>query len=617
MVANTCIIATSAHLAPIHPAREVTQPRPGAVILLALLLMASGARAEPVHGLAMHGKPKHSPNFEQLPYVNPAAPKGGRLVLGVLGTYDSLNPFIIKGTSASGLREYVFESLMARSGDEAFTLYGLIAETLEMPADRSSITFHLRPEARFADGQTVSPEDVLFSYRVLRDKGWPFHRSHYGKVANAEKIGERSVRFTFAEAGDREAPMLIGLMPILPNHKITPEAFERTTLEPPLGSGPYTVSRVDAGRTIVYRRNSDWWGRDLPINRGRFNFEEIRIEYFRDASTMFEAFKAGGIDVRVEDDPGRWPDGYRFPAVEDGRILLQEFDTQLPSGMTAIVLNTRRPHLADVRVRQALLHMFDGEWINRALYNGQYRRTQSFFERSYLSAYGKPADSREKKLLAPFPGHVKPDIMDGNYRVPDTDGSGENRENLLAAHELLAQAGYRLKGGRLMKDRSRLALEFLAQTRAQERLMLSYGRTLARLGIDLKVRHVDSAQYSARLRNFDFDMVMWTWGASLSPGNEQANRWSSAAADTEGSLNLTGAKNPAADAMIAELLRAEGQEDFVAAVRALDRVLISGNYVIPLFHLPQVWVAHSSHLRFPKRAPLSGYDLDTWWTERR
>jgi peptide/nickel transport system substrate-binding protein len=565
----------------------------------------------------MHGFPKLPADFQHLPYVNPGAPKGGRLVLGVLGTFDSLNPFIIKGTAPSGLRDYVFESLMARSGDEPFTLYGLIAKSLEMPADRSSITFHLHPEARFADGQPVTPEDVLFSYSVLREKGWPFHRSHYGKVASAEKTGEHSVRFTFTEAGDREVPMLIGLMPILPSHKVRSETFEQTTLDPPLGSGPYVVSRVDAGRSITYRRNSDWWASNLPINRGRFNFEELRFEFFRDAATMFEAFKSGEIDVRIEDDPIRWPDGYRFPAVEDGRILLQEFDNRMPAGMTAIVLNTRRTQLADVRVRRALLYMFDGEWLNRSLYNGQYRRTQSFFERSYLSSHRRKADARERKLLAPFTGLVKPDIMNGIYSLPDTDGGGDNRENLLVAHDLLTEAGYRLKNGRVWKDGSRLTLEFLAQTRGQERLMLSYGRTLARLGIDLRVRQVDSAQYNARVKSFDFDMIIWTWAASLSPGNEQVNRWGSAAAEIPGSLNLTGAKNPAADAMIKALLRADDDADFVAAVRALDRVLVSGDYVIPLFYLPQVWLAHSSDLRFPRRAPLAGYDLDTWWTERR
>jgi peptide/nickel transport system substrate-binding protein len=587
---------------------------------LGLALIAPAASGQPVHGLAMHGQPKHPPGFTHFPYVDPSAPKGGRLVLGMLGSFDSLNPFIIRGVSASGLREYVFESLMARSGDEPFTLYGLIAESIELPADRAFITFNLRPQARFADRKPITPEDVLFSHQVLKEKGWPYHRSHYGKVAKAEKVGERSVRFTFEKAGDREAPLLLGLMPILPSHQFTTETFDRTTLEAPLGSGPYTVARVDTGRSIVYRRNPDWWARDLPVMRGRFNFDEIRVEYYRDAASLFEAFKVGDIDLRIEDDPGRWLEGYRFRAVADGRVIKREFDTQLPSGMTGLVFNTRKAMFKDPRVRRALILLFDGEWINRNLFNGQYRRTQSYFERSYLSSHGRPADSRERALLAPFTDLVKPEVLDGTYRLPVTDGSGDNRANLQAAHKLLTEAGYALKGGRLMQGDTALSIEFLAQTRAQERLMLTFGRTLERLGIGSRVRQVDSAQYNARLKSFDFDMLQWTWSASLSPGNEQINRWGSRAADIEGSLNLVGARNPAADAMIEALLKADGEEDFVAAVRAFDRVLVSGEYAIPLFFLPKAWVAHWSHLRFPvppATAPLSGFDLDTWWTERR
>ena len=588
-----------------------------ALIIAAWVGTAAADAAELLHGLAMHGRPKHAPGFTQLPYVNAAAPRGGRLALGALGTFDSLNPFIIRGVAPSGLREYVFESLMTRSGDEPFTLYGLIAETVELPPDRAWITFHLRPEAKFADGRPITPEDVLFSHEVLRDKGWPYHRSHYGKVAKAEKVGERSVRFTFEAAGDREVPLLIGLMPILPRHRLTADTFERTTLEPPLGSGPYAIARVDAGRSITYRRNPDWWARDLPINRGRFNFDEIRIEFFRDAATMFESFKAGEIDVRLEDDPGRWIEGYNFAAATDGRVVKRGLDTELPSGMSGLVFNTRRPAFQDQRVRRAFILMFDAEWMNRNLFNGLFKRTQSYFERSYLSSHGRPADARERALLAPFSALVKPEVLDGTYKLPVTDGSGDDRANLRAAHKLLAEAGYEAKGGRMMKGGRPLSIEFLAQTRAQERLLLSYARTLDRLGIELKVRQVDSAQYSSRLKSFDFDMVQWTWTASLSPGNEQINRWSSKAADIEGSLNLAGVKNPAADAMIEALLKADGVEDFAAAVRAFDRVLISGDYAIPLFHLPKVWVAYWSHLKFPATLPLGGFDVDTWWSERR
>jgi peptide/nickel transport system substrate-binding protein len=583
--------------------------------VLACLLTTPSARAEPVHAIAMHGQPKHALGFTHFPYVNPSAPKGGRLVLGALGTFDSLNPFIIKGVTPGNVREYVYESLMARSGDEPFSLYGLIAESVEVPEDRSAITFNLRAEARFSDGRPITPEDVIFSHRVLKEMGFPYHRSHYGKVAKAEKTGPRSVRFTFAVPGDREIPLIMGLMPVLPSHKLDAETFERTTLEPPVGSGPYTIVQVDAGRSLTYRRNPEWWARDLAVTRGRFNFDEVRVEFFRDAASLFEAFKAGEIDVRAEDEPGRWIEGYNFPAVAEGRVIKREFDTRLPSGMSALVFNTRRPMFADERVRRAFIHLFDAEWINRSLFNDVYRRTQSFFERSELSSAVRPADTAERALLAPFARYVKPEIMEGTFKLPVTDGSGENRASLQAAHKLLTEAGWKLEGGRLVKGGAPLAIEFLAQTRQQERLLLSYARTLERLGISLRIRQVDTTQYAARLRAFDFDMIQFAWGASLSPGNEQISRWGSAAADIKGSLNYPGVKNPAVDALIEALLAATTAEDFTTAVRAFDRVLRSGDYLIPLFYLPKVWVAHWSQLRFPATAPLGGYDLDTWWSE--
>jgi peptide/nickel transport system substrate-binding protein len=579
---------------------------------IGLVPLVGEAKAEPVHAIAMHGAPKHPPGFRHFPYVNPDAPRGGRLVLGQQGTFDSLNPFVVKGRAAAALRNYVYESLLARSGDEPFTLYGLIAESIEVPPDRSFAIFHLRPEARFSDGRPITPEDVLFSHAFLKDKGYPFHREHYRKVSVAERVGERSVRFVFDAAGDREMPLILGLMPILPRHAFDGEP----TLEPPLGSGPYRVAHTDPGRSIVYRRNPDWWARDLPVVRGRFNFDEIRIEYYRDEASLFEAFKAGEIDLRTEDDPVRWVEGYRFAAVADGRVVKAELGLELPSGMSGLAFNTRRPMFQDQRVRRAFILMFDAAWINRNLFNGLYRRTQSYFERSYLSAHGRPADGFELPLLMPFPSYVKPQIKAGTYSLPATDGSGDDRAHLRAAHNLLAEAGYRLEGGRLAKDGVPLRIEFLAQTRGEERLMLSFARTLERLGIELRIRQVDNAQYESRRKTFDFDMLQWTWPASLSPGNEQINRWSSRSADSEGSQNLVGVRNPAADAMIAALLSAEAKADFVAAVRALDRVLMSGDYVIPLFYLPKAWVAYWSHLKHPAIAPLGGFDLDAWWTER-
>ena len=585
-------------------------------LLLLPTLLVAPSTAGPVHGIAMHGTPKHPPGFTHFPYVNPDAPKGGRLVLGTLGTFDSLTPFIIKGVSPSTMREYVYESLLMRSGDEAFSLYGLIAQSVELPEDRSAITFHLRPEARFSDGAPITPEDVLFSHEMLKQKGWPYHRSHYSKVESAEKVSAHAVRFTFGAAGDREIPMILGLMPILPKHKTTAENFEQTTLEPPIGSGAYSVARVDAGRSITYRRNPDWWGRNLAVTRGRFNFDEIKVEYFRDASSLFEAFKAGEIDLRVEEDPGRWIEGYRFGAVAEGRVVQREFDTGLPSGMSALAFNTRRQAFRDARVRRAFILLFDADWINRNLYNGLYKRTQSFFERSELSSSGRPADARERALLAPFAQHVNADVLAGKQRFPANDGNGDNRANLQAAFKLFTEAGYRLDNNILVKDGSPLTFEFLAQTRQQERLMLSFARTLERLGIAVRIRQVDPSQYWSRLKSYDFDMIQWSWSASLSPGNEQINRWSSKAAAMEGTLNYPGVENPAVDAMIDALLQAEAAEDFAAAVRALDRALLSGDYVIALFHLPKVWVAYWNHLRFPSLQPLAGLDVDTWWSER-
>jgi len=588
-----------------------------ASMLMVALLPAPLAAGEAVgqHGIAMHGEPALPPDFEHLPYVNPDAPKGGQLRMGVLGTFDSLNPFIIKGVTPSGVREYVYESLMARSQDEPFTLYGLIAERIEVPNDRSWITFHLRPEARFSDGHPITPEDVLHSHQLLKEHGWPYHRSHYSKVASAEQTGPHSVRFTFKEGGDREIPLILGLMPILPKHHMTPERFERTSLEPPVGSGPYIIASVDAGRSLVFRRNPDYWGKDLPINRGRYNFDEIKLDFYRDSASLFEAFKAGVIHVRAEDDPGRWAEGYSFQAVADGRVLKREFETGAPAGMTGLVFNTRRPVFADQRVRRALILMFDAEWINRSLFHGLYERTTSYFDRSNLASTGHPASELERALLAPYMDEIHADVLAGRSRLPVGDGSGNNRAALREAFQLLQAAGYELRGNRLVhaKTGAPLTFEFLASSRSQERIMLSYANMLERLGIKVNIRQVDSAQYWTRLKSFDFDMIQWTWGSSLSPGNEQINRWSSRAADIDGSLNYAGVKSPAADAMIDAMLTVHTYEELTAAVRAFDRVLLSGDYVIPLFHIPKQWIAHWSHLQAPERTALLGTSFDLWW----
>jgi peptide/nickel transport system substrate-binding protein len=582
-----------------------------------LLLLPARLSAEPQAGLAMHGEPREAEGFQHFPYVNPDAPKGGRAVFAVQGSFDSLNPLIVKGAPAEGMRDYIYESLLARAHDEPFSLYGLIAEKVETPDDRNYVEFTLNPAAKFSDGKPITVDDVIFSHAVLRDHGRPNHRSYYKKVAKVEKTGERTVRFTFDESGDREMPLIIGLMPVLPRHLIDPDRFEKTTLVPPVGSGPYTVAKVDPGKSITFRRDPNYWGRDLPVNRGRYNFDEIRFDYYRDAGSMFEAFKSGLVRLRNEEDPTRWTEGYEFPALREGRVVKEELPVETPAGMAALVFNTRRPLFADRRVRQALIKLFDFEWVNRTLYHGQYARTQSYFARSELSSHGKPADKAERALLAPYLDHVKPSIMDGSFAFPVSDGTGENRERRLEALQLLEEAGYRLTGGKLINVTTGEPFEFeiVAATRAQERLLLTFARALKQVGIEARIRQVDSAQYQRRKQTYDFDMIQYFWPVSLSPGNEQSFRWGSEAAVTEGSFNYPGIKNPAVDVMIETLLKAESRDEFVSAVRALDRVLLSGDYVIPLFYLPRQWVAHWNDLKRPEKTPLYGYQIDNWWLE--
>lgn len=576
-------------------------------------LAATGS--PPTHAIAMHGDPLHSADFRHFAYVNPEAPKGGRLTLGAMGSFDSLNPLIIKGVPGAGLRDFLYESLLTRGLDEPFTLYGLIAERIEVPDDRSSITFHLNAKAAFSDGHAIDADDLLFSWKVLREKGRPNHRAYYSKVTKAERLSERTVRFQLGDGSDRELPLILGLMPVLPAHKLSNETFETTTLEAPIGSGPYTITNIDPGRTLTYTRNPEWWGKDLPVNRGRFNFDEIRFEYYRESSAMFEAFKSGRIDLRPEDDPATWAEGYNIKPVRDGRIKKAEFDIALPAGMTALAFNTRRKPFDDPRVRQALLHVFDFEWINKGLFHGLYQRTQSYFARSALASTGRPADATEKALLAPFADNVRDDILNGTYRLPRSDGTGQNRANWRKALQLLKTAGYELRDRKLVNTQNgeQLTFEILAGSSRQERLFLSFIRDLERIGIAARLRIVDSAQYQSRIKTYDYDMIQTRWPSSLSPGNEQIFRWSSKLADREGTFNFAGVKSPAVDAMIDAMLRARRANEFTSAVRALDRVLLSGDYVIPLFHLPGQWLAHWDHIQYPKRTSLFGYQIDTWW----
>jgi len=567
------------------------------------------------HALAMHGEPKFKAGFTHYPYANPDAPKGGTLTLSTTGSFDSVNPLIVKGKSAEGVRAFAIESLLSRSLDEPFTLYGLLAQSIEVPDDRSSITFHLNPKATFSDGHPVRVEDVVFSLKLLREKGRPNHRTYYSKVAAIDQISDLSVKMTFDASGDREMPLILGLMPVLAKHAVNPDTFDKTTLNPLLGSGPYTITKVDVGRSITYTRNKEYWGKDLNVALGRFNFDTVKFEYFRDAAIEFEAFKTGVVDFRKEEDPATWSEGYAIPQVKSGKIVKSEFSTGLPDGMAGLVFNTRREVFADSKVRRALIQLFDFEWINQTLFHGLYKRTESFFERSYLSSIGKPADAQEKALLAPYINTIRPSVMDGTFRFPVTDGGGHNRENARKAFQLLRSAGYELRGRQLVHKTTgkQLAFEILASSPALDRLLGGYVKQLTRLGIAARIRAVDSAQYQSRIRDYDFDMMQMKWRSSLSPGNEQLFRWSSKIAKSPGTFNYAGVQSPAADAMISAMLSAKTSEDFVSAVRALDRVLLSGDYVIPLFHTPKDWIAHWRKLRFPKSTPLFGFNIDTWW----
>ncbi|MGD0562010.1 MAG: extracellular solute-binding protein [Roseiarcus sp.] len=587
-------------------------------ILLLLAAVVAAARADeppPTHAIAMHGAPALGPDFAHLPYVNPDAPKGGRLALAYLGAFDSLNPYNVKALStAQGLVGNVYQSLMMRSADEPFTLYGLVARSIETDDARDRIAFHIDPAAHFSDGEKITAADIVFSFNLLKAKGLPSQRAAYALVKSVETPDDLTVRFDLSGANDRELPLILALMPVLSRGHTDAEHFEDQTLQIPVASGPYRVEEVKPGQRVVLRRDPNYWARDLPITRGLYNFDEIRIDYYRDASAMFEAFKAGLYDFRIEDDPTRWLGAYDFPAARDGRVLRLTVPYGLPKGVSGFAFNTRRAIFADARAREALATMFDFEWINANLYDGVYKRSRSFFDDSELASAGRPASALERALLAPFPGAVREDVMEGRWAPPASDGSGRDRALARRALDLLTQAGYALRNGVLSNARGEpLAFEILVKTRQEERLALAFSRSLRTIGVEANVRLVDEVQYQRRRARFDFDMMIGSWIASPSPGNEQRGRWSSPAAAMDGSYNICGAASPAIDALIGAVVAARGHDDFVAAVRALDRLLLSGFYIVPLFYAPDQWIAYSSGLGRPEKTPMFGVNLDSWW----
>jgi microcin C transport system substrate-binding protein len=568
-----------------------------------------------VHAVAMHGKPRYGPGFKHFAYVNPHAPKGGDVRLYAIGTFDNLNSFTLKGIPAVSLG-LLYDTLLTQSFDEAFTEYGLVAESIEVPEDRSWVAFELRREARWHDGKPVTVEDVIFSLKMLKTKGHPFYRAYYANVAGAEKIGERKVKFHFSGGENRELPLITGQLPVLPKHYWESRSFEKTTLEPPLGSGPYKIKSFQPGRTITYARVKDYWGRNLPINRGRHNFDTIRYDYYRDSTVALQAFKAGEYDFRQENSSKDWATAYDVSDVHRGLIKKELVPNERPTGMQAFIFNIRRSFFKDRRVREAVTYAFDFEWANQNLFYGQYTRTTSYFSNSELASQGLP-NPEELTILQPFREKIPKEVYTKEYRPPTTLGEGRIRANLRHALKLLKEAGWVFRNRKLVNEKTGkpFSFEILLNQPTWERISLPFAKNLERLGIDARVRTVDAAQYQKRVEEFDYDMVVDVFPQSLSPGNEQRDFWSSASADEIGSRNTIGIKDPTVDALIDLVISAPDRESLVSRTRALDRVLLWGHYLIPHWHIRSFRVAYWDIFDRPEVTPRYSLGFDTWWID--
>ncbi|MDP6267238.1 MAG: extracellular solute-binding protein [Arenicellales bacterium] len=555
--------------------------------------------------------PKYTTTFPYFDYVNPTAPKGGTLRLAVDGTFDSFNSFIPKGNAAS---TGSVETLLVNSADEPFTAYGLVAKTMEWPADRSWVIFNLRPEARWHDGTPVTADDVVWSFETLVEKGMPFYRYYYSAIDSAEALNTHRVRFNFKESGNQELPLITGQLPVLPKHYWASRDFSATTLDPPLGSGPYRIQKFEAGRYIVQERVTDYWGANLPVRRGMNNFDIIRTEYFRDATPIRLALKAGDIDFRLENQSKAWADDYNVAVVDKGLLNKEMVPHRQPTGMQAFVMNTRRTLFQDPRVRQALGYAFDFEWSNRTLFNGQYTRTTSYFSNSELASSGLPEGS-ELALLEHYRGRIPDTVFNQAFKIPVTDGSGRPRENLRKATALLKSAGWSVRDLKLINEATGVPFRFevLLSSKAFERIVLPYTQNLKLLGIEAKIRLVDRTQYMERYRQKDFDMLVAVWGQSETPGNEQREYWGSDAADSVGSRNLAGIKDPVVDELIELLVKSDSREQLNVRTRALDRVLLWGHYVVPHWHIRADRVLYWDKFSRPATPVRSGVMRSRWW----
>jgi microcin C transport system substrate-binding protein len=592
-----------------------------AVLAAALALAAAGASPaeEPIYrglGIAMHGQPKYTTDFKNFDYVNPEAPKGGTVKLGALRTFDSLNPFIIKGVPAVGVGA-IYDTLMEASRDEPFSEYGLVAESIEVPADRSWVAFTLRPEARFNDGSPITVDDVIFTFNTLIAKGAPFYRAYYGHVAKVEMSGPRTVKFSFKPGDNRELPLILGQLPVLPKAYWEKREFDKTSLEPPLGSGPYKIESIDPGRSITYRRVDNYWARNMPTVRGTNNFDVIRYDYYRDDTVLREALKAGDIDFRAENQAKAWATEYDIPDVKDGLLIKKNFPNERGTGMQAFIFNTRKEMFKDRRVREALGYAFDFEWTNKNLFYGQYVRTESYFSNSELAAKGLPT-GEELKILEKYRGRVPDQVFTTEFKAPVYDGTGDIRPGLRKAFALLKEAGWTIKDKVLVDPKTgrQMEFEFLLVQPEFERIVLPFVQNLDKLGIKARVRLVDPAQYQNRTNDFDFDMIIDSFGESLSPGNEQRDFWTSAAAKEPGSRNTIGVSDPVVDELVDMIIAAPDRGSLVARTRALDRVLSWNFYVVPNWHIPYDRFVYWDKFGMPAKTPLQGEDFTAWWIDK-
>jgi microcin C transport system substrate-binding protein len=586
---------------------------------------ARAAEPEWRHGLSLFGNLKYAEGFEHFDYVNPQAPKGGRARVFALGSFDSLNPFTFKGSSASIVGQ-TFDTLMDSSLDEAGSEYGLIAEAVKKPDDFSWVTYRLNKAARFHDGSAITPEDVIWSLEALKG-AHPFYNAYYANVTSSEQTGDHEVTFRFSETGNRELPQIVGQIPVLSkawwtgqNAKGETRDINSTTLEVPLGNGAYRIAEVKPGNSITIERVKDYWAADLPVNRGKNNFDNIFVLYYRDNTIAMEGFKGDEYDFRAESSSKDWATSYDFPAAKRGDVVKEEIYLKNPDGMQAYVFNTRRERFSDAKVRQALNYAFDFEWANQNLFFGQYVRTASYFANSELAWSGLP-EGKELDILNEVKDQVPAEVFTAEYNNPVYASPTDKRNNLRMAAKLLSEAGWTVGNDRIMRNAKGEAfeIEFLLVSPLFERVVLPYVNQLKLLGIQSTVRTIDSAQYERRVQAFEYDCIVGSWGQSLSPGNEQRNFWGSEAADRQGSRNFVGIKNPAVDKLIDKIIFAKDRDELVAACRALDRVLLWNHYVVPMWNIPYERVAHWNRFGRPEKLPdhSVGFPSIWWWDEAR